>query len=46
MLIKPLTSLVHAKARQLTTHWAERGQRIKDVNPIAEGDGPQSCATT
>jgi hypothetical protein len=35
--IKPIASLTSAEVLELARHAAERGERIKDVNPFARG---------
>ena len=37
MHIRPIASLTAADLRELAVHAAERGERIKDVNPFPHG---------
>lgn len=36
-VIKPLHALAPSEIRDLATHAAERGERLKDVNPFPRG---------
>jgi hypothetical protein len=45
MQVKRINALTLAEVRDLAAHTAERGERIKDVNPFARGTLPREVFT-
>lgn len=41
MQIKPIYALTPREIRELARHAADRGERIKDVNPYPRGSNPR-----